>query len=157
VTLRHGEKSSTIKLGKVTVGGDKGIVFVSTSARPKRPMAVQRGVLAALFQEQGGGKAVNLAKGVGDFRAKQVFPSDLRGAVGEDISGISLSARGKTLSLAQSGRGWKFTSPAGWGEADPTGDAAALPGGFTGVRPLLMALTGLQALSAGDFLENPTP
>jgi hypothetical protein len=156
VTLRHGDKSSTINLGKATVGGSKGVVFVTTSARPKRPMAVSRGAIESLFREQGGGKAENLAKWVGDFRAKQVFPADTRG-VGDDVAGVTLSARGKTLSLAQSGRGWKFTSPAGWGEADPSGDPAAPPTAFTGVHKLVSALTSLQALNAGDFVENPGP
>ncbi len=151
VTLRAGDKSSTVNLGNVTLGG-KGVVFVTTSARPGRPMAVAHSTVESLFREAGkDGVAADLAKWTGDFRSRQIFPADTAGA-GDDVTGVTLSARGKTLSLAQSQRGWKFTSPASWGEADPAGDVTARPGTFTGVRPLLGALTSLQALSAADFL-----
>jgi len=158
VTLRHGEKSSTINLGNVTPGG-KGVVFVTTSARPKRPMAIPRTSLESILREPNkDGAAADLAKWTGDFRSKAVFDVDPRGA-GDDVIGITLKTKNgtKTLSLVQSPRGWKFADPTGWGDADPAGDTAASPGTFTGVRPLLGALTSLQAISAGDFIENPTP
>ncbi|MBA4189448.1 MAG: hypothetical protein C0467_15770 [Planctomycetaceae bacterium] len=156
VTLRHGEKFSTVNLGNVTPGG-KGVVFVTTSARPKRPMAIPRASLESLFREPNkDGAAADLAKWTGDFRSKAVFAADTRGA-GDDVIGVTLKNGGKTLSLVQSPRGWKFADPAGWGDADPAGDTAAAPGTFTGVRPLLGALTSLQALTAADFIENPTP
>ncbi len=158
VTLRHGDKFSTVNLGQVTPGG-KGVVFVTTSARPKRPMAVPRGSLEALYREPNkDGASSDLAKWTGDFRSKSVFPVDTRGA-GDDVIGITLKAKNgtKTLSLVQSPRGWKFADPSGWGDADASGDAAASPGTFTGVRPLLGALTSLQALSAADFIDSPTP
>ncbi|WP_439631716.1 DUF4340 domain-containing protein [Gemmata sp.] len=155
VTLRQGDRASTVSLGDVTLGG-KGVVFVTTSARPSRPMAVPRAALEPLFREANkSGLAADLAKGAGDFRSKTVFEA-ARGA-GDDVIGVTLRARGKTLSLVQSPRGWKFVEPSGWGDADPAGDAAAAPGTFTGVRPLLGALTSLQALSAADFVESPTP
>lgn len=153
-TLRAGERASTINFGDVTVG--KGVVFVTTSARPKRPMAVSRNTIDALFRETGGsGKAGDLAKTAGDFRFKNVFPVDAAGA--EDVVGVALSAKGKNLSLARSKTGWSFVAPAGWGEADAAGDVAASPGTFTGVRPLIGALTSLRAATAADFVENPTP
>jgi hypothetical protein len=156
VTLRHGERSSTVNLGNVTLGG-KGVVFVTTSTRSKRPMAVPRGSLEALFREANkDGVAADLAKWAGDYRSKAVFAADTRGA-GDDVTGIVLSARGKSVSLTQGPRGWKFVAPAGWGDADTSGDTAASPGTFTGVRPLLGALTGLQALAATDFIDNPSP
>lgn len=156
VTLKQGDKASTVNLGDVSLGG-KGVVFVTTSARPNRPMAVPRAALEPLFREPNkSGVAADLAKGAADFRSKLVFAADVRGA-GDDVTGVTLKARGKTLSLVQSPRGWKFAEPASWGDADAAGDAAATPGTFTGVRPLLGALTSLQALSAADFIENPTP
>ena len=71
VTLRQGcERASTINFGDVTSGG-KAVVFVTTSARPDRPMATPRGGVDALFRESGkSGKAVDLAKWASDFRVK---------------------------------------------------------------------------------------
>ncbi|MCE9562173.1 MAG: DUF4340 domain-containing protein [Planctomycetes bacterium] len=156
VTLRHGERFSTANFGHV-VPLEK-VVFVSTSARPKRPMAVSRASVESLFREPNkDGAAGDLAKWVGDFRDKRVFTAETRGA-GDDVIGVTLKAKGKTLSLVQPpSKGWKFADPKDWGDADPTGDSAPSPGTFTGVRPLLGALTSLQALSGADFIENPTP
>lgn len=159
VTLRSGERASTVNLGDVTIGGSKGVVFVTTSARPKRPMAVPRQSVDALFRDNSAsssGKAGDLAKTVGDYRDKAVFPTDGLGG-SDEVVGVVLTAKGKSLSLAKSGTGWKFLNPPSWGEADPVGDPAASPGTFTGVRPLLSTLTNLRAQGAADFVENPTP
>ncbi|MBN9121819.1 MAG: DUF4340 domain-containing protein [Planctomycetes bacterium] len=159
VTLRQGaERSSTVNLGDVTMGGDKGVVFVTTSAQSKRPMAVRRSDLDALFREgDKDGKAVDLAKWTSDFRAPNVFPADSR-AMGEDVTLLKLSLPNKkqelALSRAPSG-GWKFDAPAGWGDADAEGDGAAPPDKFTGVNPLLRALANVSALAPGDFIDQP--
>jgi hypothetical protein len=157
VTLRRGDKSSTVNLGEVSFGGSRGLVFVTTSARPKRPMAVPRGELDALFREPKSGKAADLAKWVGDFRTKSVFPAESR-AQGEDVVALKLSLPNKKHELALSrvpGRGWKFDVPAGWGSADPDGAPTGAPATFTGVGPLLSALTNVAALSPADFIDEP--
>jgi Domain of unknown function (DUF4340) len=158
VTLRAGERSSTINFGDVTIGGNKAVVFVTTSARPKRPMAVPRGMVDALFREAGGsGKAGDLAKWANDFRVRSVFAADTRGG-GDDVAAITLTYKNHTLALER-GSGingaWKFLVPQDWGYADPVGDPASA--GFTGVSRLLGALTNMQALSPNDFVDNPTP
>ena len=154
VTLRSGERSSTINFGDATSGG-RGVVFVTTSARSKRPMAVLRSSVESLFRESsGGGKAVDLAKTVNDFRAKSVFPTDTRG-LGDDVAAVTLTHGKNTLALERAAGGWKFVSPAGWGEADSLGDPASA--GFTGVNRLLGTLTNLQAQSRDDFVAEPTP
>ncbi len=160
VTLRAGERASTINFGDVTIGGNKAVVFVTTSARPKRPMAVPRSMVDALFREPtGSGKAVDLAKWTNDYRIRSVFAADTHGA-GEDVTAFTLTYKGKNLSLARGSGptgGWKFVAPAGWGDADPSGDPAASSGTFTGVSRLLGAITSMQALAPTDFIENPTP
>jgi hypothetical protein len=158
VTLRQGDKAATVNLGDVSTGGNRGVVYVTTSARPDRPMAVSRRDFDPLFRETDkSGKAADFAKWVGDYRSKTVFPADARGA-GDDVTAVALAAKGKTLSLARSpAGGWSFVSPADWGSADPAGDPAAPPGTFTGVTRLLGALTSLQAQTAADFVENPSP
>ena len=161
VTLHKGsDKASTVNLGDVTIGGRDAVVFVTTSARPGRPMAVPRADLDPLFRDpRGGSKAGDLAKWVADYRVKSVFPGDSR-ALGEDVASIKLSLPNKQKELALSrtpSGGWKFDSPAGWGEADTDGDPAASANTFTGVTPLLRTLTNLAAGSPADFIEQPKP
>ena len=158
VTLRSGEKASTINLGDVTIGGNKAVVFVTTSARPVRPMAVARTELDALLRDgKGDGKAGDLARWAGDYRVKSVFPSDTR-AAGEDVTSVRLELPNKKATLALTrapGGAWKFDSPAGWGDADVEGDAAGSPTTFTGVRRLLGALTSVTAATPADFIDAP--
>ena len=159
VTLRKGAAASTINFGDVTLGGNKAVVFVTTSARSSRPMAVPRASVESLFRDVGGakdGKAGDLTKWANDFRVKSVFAADTRGA-GDDVTALTLSLKDKKLSLVRGGGGWVFVEPAGWAEADSAGDPGALPGTLTGVRQILGELTSLQALSGADFLDNPTP
>lgn len=159
VTIRQGaERSSTVNLGDVTFGGDKGVVFVTTSSQSKRPMAVRRSDLEALFRDSDkDGKAVDLAKWTSDFRTPGVFPADSR-AMGEDVTFVKLTLPNKKKELAlsrSSGGGWKFDSPAGWGEADTEGDPTGAPDKFTGVGPMLRALANVSALSPKDFIDDP--
>ena len=150
VTLRQGsERSAAINFGDVTSGG-KAVAFVTTSARPNRPMVTPRSSVDALFRS-GSGKAVDLVKWAADFRARNVF-ADTTSV--ELVNAVSLSTKGKTLALARSGSGWTFTAPAGWGAADPIGDPA-IP--FSGVTRLVNALTNLHAAVPADFVETPTP
>jgi hypothetical protein len=153
VTLRAGERSTTVNLGDVTIGGPKGVVFVTTSARPKRPMAVTRGTLDALFRGTGDGKAQDLVKWVNDFRVRSVFATNTTGG-GEDVEAITLAYKGSVLSLERYAGGWRFLVPQNWGSADPVGDPSAA---FTGVSQLVGTLTNMQALDASDFVDNPTP
>lgn len=157
VTLRKGDKSSTVNLGNVSIGGTKAMVFVTTSARA-RPMAVARGDLDALFREpKGNVKAADIAKWVSDYRVKSVFPSDSR-AMGEDVEFVKLELpnKKKDVALARTpAGGWTFASPAGWGDADAEGALDTLPNAFTGVGPLLRALANVAAVSPADFIESP--
>jgi hypothetical protein len=141
----------------VTLGGTKSVAFVTTSAR-KRPMAVLRNDISALFRDSQGrsdGNAGDLAKWVSDYRAKSVFPVEPRSAA-DEVQSVKLSAKGKELALARSqSGGWQFVEPKGWGDADVAGADTPDPNKFTGVRPLLNALTGLSAQSADDFIEQP--
>lgn len=158
VTIRQGtDKASTVNLGNVSIGGSKGVVFVTTSARPNRPMAVPRNELDALFKESKPGKAADVAKWVGDYRSHSVFPADSR-ALGEDVTYLKLDLPNKKKELALSrtpSGGWKFDVPPGWGEADAEGDPAASLNTFSGVNPLLRTLTTMSAASAADFIDNP--
>ncbi|MCS6864695.1 MAG: DUF4340 domain-containing protein [Gemmataceae bacterium] len=158
VTLRKGsEKSSTINFGDVELG-ERGNVFVTTSARPDRPQAVPRMQFDALFRDKRGqGKAVDFVKWAADFRSKSVFPADSR-AFGEDVSALRLALPQQKLEVALSRTAsgdWQFDLPAGWGAADPQGDVGTALETFNGVSPLVRTLTNMAAASANDFLDNP--
>lgn len=155
VTLREGDRSDTLNIGDVTMGGAKAVGFVTTPTR-KRPMAVLRSDLDPLFKDSSRtqGKASELAKWVGDYRAKSVFTLNPQTGA-DDVTEVKITSKGKVLDLTKSG-GWTFTTPAGWGEASAGGDAsAANPSAITGVRPLLNTLVNLQASSADDFIADP--
>lgn len=151
VTLRRGDKSSAVNIGNVSPGGSKAVAFVTTSAR-KRPMAVPRSAVDALLRDPAAtGRAGDNAKWTADYRAKQVFEARRP----DDVTAVKLTKGKDTLELANYADGWKFVSPKDWGGADVVGDTNPAATGFTGVTPLLTALTGLQALSADDFIEKP--
>lgn len=156
VTLSAGDRSATLNLGDVSIGTTKAVAFVTTSAR-KRPMAVPRSDIDALFRDahsRGGGKAGDMAKWVSDYRVKSVFPAEVRVTAVEEVQSVRIT-KGKTLALARTpSGGWQFEEPKGWGDAATDGDTAN-PTAFTGVRPLLNALLGLQAATPDDFIENP--
>lgn len=156
VTLRQGtERAATVNIGDVTLGGNKAVAFVTTSARPGRPMAVAKADLDVLFKNAaGGGRAGDLAKWTADYRVKNVFSPEAA-AIEAAATGIKITARGKELALTKGKDGWKFDAPAGWGDADTAGDSAPGLTTFTGVRPLLTAIAGLAAAGPDDFIENP--
>jgi len=155
VTLRSGDKSDTLNIGDVTIGGSKAVGFVTTSTR-KRPMAVARADLDSLFKESKSGSAGDLAKWANDYRVKQVFAVDSRTGA-DDVAFIKLTQKGKELALAKSAGGaWQFASPAGWGDAALTGEVSSTnPSAITGVRGLLNTIVNLQAAAADDFIDRP--
>jgi len=152
VVLREGDKSDTLNIGDVTIGGTKAVGFVTTSLR-KRPMAVLRSDLDALFKDAARtqGKAGDLAKWVADYRAKSVFTVDSRTGA-DDLTKIKITSKGKELALEKKG-GWTFVAPASWGDVAADGDTTT--GSFTGARPLLNSIVNLQAQTAEDFLVDP--
>ncbi len=155
VTLKKGEEiSSTVNVGDV-LAGSKAVAFVTTSARPARPMAVSRSDLEALFKQSRAGSAGDLAKGPNDYRTKQVFAVDSRSG-GDNITDIKLTNKGKDLALMKSSAGiWQFTSPAGWGDAATTGELSpTAPSAITGVRSLINSIVNLQATSSDDFIDH---
>jgi hypothetical protein len=146
------ENELTVNVG-LTVIGDPAVTFVTTST-DKRPMAVRRTELAALFRETAtrtDGPAYLTAKWLPEYRPRRLLmPLD-------DVQAVKLGVEGKELALARDkGGAWKFVAPAGYGEADDLGDSAPQTpkAPFTGVRPLLDYLTTLQA-GPEDYEQKP--
>jgi hypothetical protein len=156
VTLRKGDNSASLEIGDVTSGG-RAVAFVMIPNK-KRPLAVNRSVVDPLLANTSkSGRAVDLAKSEGDFRNKNIFPVESFRAEEESTQlKLSLVNQQKAVVLEKSSGGWQFQVPQGWGLADVQGDVQASAGTFTGVRPLLNALTSLRASSKSDFIDLPT-
>ncbi len=159
VTLRKGDKASGLNVGLSTLGA-RPVTFVTTSGKPSRPLAVLRSELASLWRESAArqdGEASKLGKWLPDFRLRKPLGSDLRDAPLE-ATALKLVSGPQQVALNRPVGGvWTFTDPANFGEAEEVGDSAAQPpaAAFTGVRPLLSALTAMQVAGVDDYLEAP--
>ena len=159
VTFHSGEKKTgTLNIGDTTIGKERAVTFVTTGTRPKVPVAVRRSDLETLFRAgTSDGKAWQIAKGLTDFRQKRLIASDIRDATAE-LQSIKIKKGDKETVLTQTSAGeWRFTAPEGYGLADTAGDPEPRPETFTGVRPLLNALTAMQVTEGTDFIESPEP
>jgi hypothetical protein len=156
VTLKSGSKSATLNVGDTTIGRNP-VTFVTTGDRPDVPVAVLRSDIEGLFRpdaDGAAGKSTQKAKWIGDYRQKAFFlgSQDL----GTETESITIAKADKSTKLVRNATTgeWTFATPA-FGLADTAGDPQAPPAVFTGVRPLVTALTALQVLAPDDFLEKP--
>jgi hypothetical protein len=157
LTIRQGSsKSATLNVGTTTIGGNNAVTFVTTSGSPNRPLAVKKTDLAPLFRDpqKADGEAWAVAKSLTDFRQRRLLGTGLRDPYAEATS-LRVKVGDKDLHLKKEGAdSWTFASPASFGEADAGGDTEINPQMFTGVRPLMNALTLIQAQSLTDIIEN---
>ena len=160
-TLKGIGQSLTINFGRTTAGGsEKAVTFVSTSANPERAFAVKRSDLSGLFRAgpavPADGLAGPMAKWSGDYRVRR-FLNESRDPA-NDTTQIQVEGGGKSLELSKTNGAWRFLQPVGYGRADEAGDSAPQPSGspFTGVRPLLIALSNLTG-GPEDYVESPDP
>ncbi len=156
VTLRKGsDHSATLRLGNTTIGGSRAVTFVTTGTEPNRPFAVPTTSLAAIFKDgdKVEGEAWKYARDLVDFRARGLF--SVGGTMLTDAKALKLKQGKATLALEKDKTGtWVFTEPTGFGDADLGGDPVANSAVFSGVRPLLVFLGGLQVTGPADFLES---
>ncbi|MCZ2340731.1 MAG: DUF4340 domain-containing protein [Bacteroidales bacterium] len=157
ITLKSGaDHAATVAIGDTTIGDRDAVTFIATGERPNRPLAVRRSDLAGLFASTDvkDGPAAKLVRGLSGFRLRKPLGAGIRDAVTE-VQSLKLSTNGKELALTRlSGGIWNFTAPANLGEADTAGDTAPNAQAYTGVRPLLNALTNLSVTTDG-FIEQP--
>jgi hypothetical protein len=158
VTLKADAASATINIGDTVLGGEKGTTFVTLGERPDRVIAVRRADLAGIFKETArseAGSAAGLTRNLADFRSRRLLGSEA-GEATALFKTIKIQANGQELELTKGADNeWSFVKPAGFGKADLAGATEPSTSVYTGVRPLLNALTNLQAASAADFNEQP--
>lgn len=126
VTLKTDKLSETVSLGNVTIGGDKAVVYVTTTDRPDRPQAARRSDFFALFRSdapKGATHAGELVKSVNDFRPLRVIGDGAQGPLDQVVRSLQVRAAKDEIALfREPGGTWKFRIPADYGEA--SGEAA---------------------------------
>ncbi|HJZ90296.1 MAG TPA: DUF4340 domain-containing protein [Gemmataceae bacterium] len=164
VTLKTQTLSETVSLGNVTVGGDRALVYVTTSGQPDRPQAVRRGDFAALFRTDAPKTATNagqLVKGVTDFRPLKILGEGLFDPANQVQSmQVRLDKDGIALFRTPPDNVWKFRVPPDYGEAAVEADTPSFGGpkegtGINTVRELLNTINAIQPASRKEIVENP--
>ena len=120
VTLKAGSISETVSLGNVTIGGDKAVVYVVTSAQPDRPQAARRTDFAPLFRAdaKNATHAGQLVKSVVDFRPLKLIGNGLMDPASQVTSMAVRSGKDElALFRAPPDNAWRFRVPADYGEA----------------------------------------
>jgi hypothetical protein len=162
VTLTAGSTTETVSLGNVTIGGDKAVVYVTTSDQPDRPQAARRTDFAPLFKAdvKNATNAGQLVKSVSDFRPLKLIGEGLFDAANQ-VNSFAVRAGKDEMALfrAPPDNAWRFRVPAGYGEAaseapppNPTGKE---PGGVNSVPQLLNTIMNIQPAGRDKIIENP--
>jgi hypothetical protein len=139
LTQKGGDREWKLNLGdeSVTGGSDK-VIYVTSSDRPKEPMAVRRSDLDNIFKK------------VNDFRSKYLLAESSFDIVSAHLQ----EPKHDLIDLEKTSDGkWRFDKPA-FGEADFEGEpgaAVATDKKITGVRDLLQALVDVRVESDEDF------
>ncbi|HEV3145173.1 MAG TPA: DUF4340 domain-containing protein [Gemmataceae bacterium] len=164
VILRKGDKSYSLKLGNLTLGG---VLFALSPDAPKEPMAISRNAVEGLFR--GGATNANTAgealKSITDFRPRNLL-LDGSPLPWDQVTGVRLFEGKREVALAKTKiagsesspvGSWLFVKPEGYGPVDMEGEVAGPASeNIAGLRPMLTALTGLRIPTTSDeVIEGP--
>lgn len=160
VTLKAGSISETVSLGNVTIGGDKAVVYVVTSAQPDRPQAARRSDFAPLFRTdvKNATHAGQLVKNVADFRPLRLIGNGLMDPASQVTSMAVRSGKDELALFRPAGDGWRFRVPADYGEA--AGEPVDMggpkePAGIGNVPQLLNTIMNIQPAGKDKVIETP--
>lgn len=162
VTLKAGASSESVSLGNVTIGGDRAVVYFTTSDRPDRPQAARRSDFSALFKAdaKNATHASQMVKGVTDFRPLKMLGDGLVDPVSQ-VRSMAVRVGDDQLALFRGpDGGWRFRLPADYGEAEAEGEpsfagAKDSKPTITGVRQLLNTIMDIRPKDAKQLIENP--
>jgi hypothetical protein len=166
ITLRRGDRTAWLALGKTTVGGEQAVVYVLTSDDPKTPQATRAARLRSLFKEKPPEDAdtAGMVADLDDFRTRRLLgegvdlsnSTDLLTAVRVTINPPAGKGAPQVLALSRSNqeKSWRFEAPAGYGSAaaDPT---QANPAVISSVRELLNTALTIEVPRVQDYLAEP--
>jgi Domain of unknown function (DUF4340) len=162
ISLRRGDRTATMSLGKVTVGGEQSVVYVLTSDQPKKAQATLKKRLSALFKEKAPDAADSAAhlRDLDDFRTRTLLGEGIElEAAPIKLIGVRIRAgKDKELYLSRNNRDkvWRFVKPEGYGDVE-----TMMPGDkeldqkihFLG--RLLKTILTIDVPSPKDFLVGP--
>jgi hypothetical protein len=162
VTLKAGSISETVALGNVTIGGDKAVVYVTTSDQPDHPQAARRSDFSPLFKTdvKNATNAGQLVKTVADFRPLKLIGDGLFDAANQ-VNSFAVRAGKDEIALfrAPPDNAWRFRLPAGFGEAaseaPPPEPMGKEPTGINSVPQLLNTIMNIQPAGRDKIVENP--
>lgn len=148
VTIRAGDISETLNLGNVTTGGERAVVYVTTSDRPNKAQAARRNDIAPLFRAGAEGTtAAEFVRGVADFRPLKIVGDGLDSPPNQ-VRGVVVRTDKDKLALTRDlGGRWKFREPADYGDAAEAGAEAFGPkaaAGISSVGELLNTIVAIQ-------------
>jgi hypothetical protein len=138
VTIKKGiDQEWKLNLGRQREG--QAVVYVTSSDRPKEPMAVKRSELEQLF------------KNVIDFRSKDLLTESAL-----NIQSVMLQkAKGTPVALEKKAeRRWRFTEPATYGLADYESEGTGTTAELGGVHGLLDGIEKIRVESDADFVDD---
>ncbi len=162
ITLRRGDRTATLSLGKVSVGGDQAVVYVLTSDQPKKAQATLTKRLSALFKEKApdSSDTAALVRDLDDFRTRTLLGE---GIAPEEamikLTSIKLTVGKKVVHLSRNNpdRVWRFEKPEGYGDVETSRplDKEFNVNKFQHLPKLLSAILTLEVPTADDFLKGP--
>jgi len=158
VTLKRGNHSYRLSLGKLTIGGGNATVYALAGDRGKQPLALRRSSIESLFRSNS--KDANTAgealKSLSDFRPRSLL-ADGSPVPWDLVTQVKLKEGDKEIVIRREPAGaWFFLKPEGYGAADPEGDPAGPSAeNIAGVKPLLTAVANWRLpTSPDDMIEG---
>ena len=160
LTLRKGERSATISLGKVTIGGDEALVYVLTSDESKKPQALKKKLIRDLFKAKPPDEAGTAAMVIdlNEFRTKKLLGEGMTlEAAPSHIDGIKLTSGDRVVHLSRKNpeRVWRFVKPEGYGDVQlDTPVEKRNPNTVYNLSSLLNNALSIEVNDVKDYLPN---
>ena len=162
ITLRRGDRTVTLSLGKVSVGGDQSVVYVLTSDQPKKAQATLKKRLRTLFKEKAPDDADSAAhiRDFDEFRTRKLLCEDISlEEAPTHLNGVRLTVGKKVVHLSRNNpdKVWRFEEPANFGDVETItpGDRDFNPTKIQSLNHLLAAVLSIEVPNPKDFLESP--
>ncbi len=155
VTIKTDKLSESVSLGNVTIGGERAVVYVTTS---DKPYAARRSDFNALFKTdapKGASNAGQLAKNITDFRPLKLIGDGIMDPTNQVRSMAVRAGKDELALFREPGGAWKFRLPADYGEAATDGGTGKDSGNINSVRELLNTITNIQPANRSSIIETP--
>lgn len=150
----------TASFGATTLGGFNSQVFAVSGDSPGVPLALRRNSLSSLLKSEGNdaASAGELAKGVSDFRSKDLLLAGAGFSPAADTTSVRLTDGKAEVALAKQPDGnWNYVKPDGYGIAEARPDATeatAVGATPSAVEPLITAIAAIKPAGTDDLIDG---